>query len=55
MTKQDLVIKTFKIREDIADEIERLAAKLDISQAAVVRFILSDYFDKNNTVTFSNK
>lgn len=54
MAKYDLVIKTYKIPENIAEEIERLSEKLGISQAAVVRFILIDYFEKGNTVTLSS-
>jgi len=42
--KQELVIKTYKIREDISLQIEQIASELDISQAAVVRYILAEYF-----------
>jgi response regulator of citrate/malate metabolism len=43
-TTNPLIIKTYKIREDTAAQIDELAQKMDVSQAAVVRYILSDYF-----------
>jgi hypothetical protein len=46
MAQYDLVIKTYKIPENIAEEIEILSKTLGISQAAVVRFILIEYFNK---------
>lgn len=50
MAQYDLVIKTYKIPENIAEEIETLSQKLGISQAAVVRFILIDYFEKDTLI-----
>lgn len=47
--ENNLVIKTYKVREDTALKIEEVAKELDVSQAAVVRYILNEYFDKPKT------
>lgn len=43
-TKAEYVSKTFKIREDVVQNIKEVAQTLDVSEATVVRYILAEYF-----------
>jgi len=39
-----LISKTYKIREEVVDKILEIAQELDVSEAAVVRMALTEYF-----------